>query len=856
MTKITQLRNPILASGDENGDFVLSSDGKQLAVEREETVEVWDVESDSLLLKGGALFGQGDGYPVGYSDRSSLLTECFDAKWQRVVLKDGPDTVRIWDIETKKPSEPISLPGEPTSISYLSNGDVLLAVPSEGLFVVDGKTNQLKRSIQVPYKNVFHLNTGLCVTISAPEQASGDNDYLQVWDIHTGECLLNYIFSNVYEPVFSEDGQMMCCFDDRSVRVWDLNPVRLRGVVSSQYLSGRILDAVISPDKSILSVVHGQEISTWNLQDFSFLAKFRVGIYEPEHPYWPETKFQRFSRDGTAILADGQAWDARSGHEWGRITDRDILAVQPQGLLVEDGEEGEDPALIRCVPKASNEGSTDGITSVAFSDAERVFASDDAGRIHVIDAESGQQVATFRAHDEAVRDIAVSPDSKLLVTIGDDLTARLWETGSYQPLHKFELPNLPASVCFSRDSKIIGTTEYSKARLFSVESREQLSELDLQGMGYDIGFPGKWRDAAVTCMDPDIVFFPDGGTHPILHDGGVLAIDYFNDGVSYATAGTDGEICVNLRRHEGLRYLSDGHVDWVRDVAISPSEDYLVSCGEDGRIVFWDIETGEKKKTIEAHEGTVWHLSMSDDGKRVASCGRDGMVRIWDTTTYGLVSECRPTSVDALPANEESELDLEIESRAIQLVSRLLATKTHTDAIATINSDTGLDEGLRSRCLVLVKQMSEERTVSVSPRSSDFAASMSSIIRDNVYERGGSIGVGQLALMRTICLTQSNGEFWNILGVAEYRSGNYRAAIKAAEQSVKLLPEQMGLDTIFPVDVAILSLSHSELGAADLATKFQQQFWDLMNHEDWKSNDYCLGLAQEMRDASLGPREP
>jgi WD40 repeat protein len=45
---------------------------------------------------------------------------------------------------------------------------------------------------------------------------------------------------------------------------------------------------------------------------------------------------------------------------------------------------------------------------------------------------------------------------------------------------------------------------------------------------------------------------------------------------------------------------------------------------------WWNVQSRECIRTLEAHQGMVRSLRVSPDGKRLASCGDDGAIRIWD----------------------------------------------------------------------------------------------------------------------------------------------------------------------------------------------------------------------------------
>lgn len=68
----------------------------------------------------------------------------------------------------------------------------------------------------------------------------------------------------------------------------------------------------------------------------------------------------------------------------------------------------------------------------------------------------------------------------------------------------------------------------------------------------------------------------------------------------------------------------------VYDLAISSDGQYLVSAGEDRRILIWDLSAGSMIKELRGHTDTVYSLAFSADGTLLVSGGLDSSVRIWD----------------------------------------------------------------------------------------------------------------------------------------------------------------------------------------------------------------------------------
>ena len=102
-----------------------------------------------------------------------------------------------------------------------------------------------------------------------------------------------------------------------------------------------------------------------------------------------------------------------------------------------------------------------------------------------------------------------------------------------------------------------------------------------------------------------------------------------------------------LRRRPGRR-RSPSRRSWAATRATSPAWRWparpLVSGGYDGRLIWWDLESGSQVRTVEAHAKWIRDVAATPDGTIVASVADDMVCRLWDAETgHAASTSCAAT---------------------------------------------------------------------------------------------------------------------------------------------------------------------------------------------------------------------
>jgi WD40 repeat protein/serine/threonine protein kinase len=535
-----------------------SPDGRRLATASGDfTAKLWDANTGALLNTFR-----------GHTARVNAAIFSPDGK--RLFTGSDDGTVKVWEATTTGREVAVfrGLKAQVRALAVSPDGNRVVAAGSGRHAVLwDANTGQLRLSVE------GHAGRVTAVKFSPDGKTFATASYdhvVKLWETATGRELVTLRGHSdwVIGLDFSPDGlRVATASDDRTIKLWDVSTGRelasLRGHVR------QIESVAFSPDGlRLASGSMDQTVRLWNLaNDTESKAVLKISE-QPAH--------------GVAYSSDGS-----------------LLAAGHHGAIVWDASSG------RVLTNIARSVDT---LSVAFApDGRSLALGGHSGTVSVHDAESGDELATIKAHTDIVSGVAYSPDGRTLAATSYDGTVTLIDAATYGVFKSFKAHDGRVfCVAFAPDGRTLATGGADhKVKLWDAATAREIASLS--GHSY-------WVYS--------VAFSPDG--RKLASGAGDLTVKLWD---------------VPL----GVELLTlKGHSSSVMAVAFSHDGKRLATGSIDTTVRLWDVLTGQELISLRGHTDYVLSVAFSADDKTLASGSRDHSVRLWRAATAAEVAAQTP----------------------------------------------------------------------------------------------------------------------------------------------------------------------------------------------------------------------
>jgi len=547
----TRHETTVLTHGNVVRSLAWSPDGKVLATGASDgTARLWDVMTSKQIRS----------FPCSQDTHVGAVAFSPDGRVLATGGRDGKISLWDWEHISLLATLPGHSPDPIGSLVFSPDGKTLASASGWSkdhvicLWDVDARRARKKLPV-----NTRHVHS-LAYSPDGKLLASGNWDKtVSLWNAVTLQEMPDLAGHNAWvsSVAFSPDGRILATASaDQTVKLWEVGTWRITGTLKGHLYE--IWTVAFSPDgKTLATGSKDGAVKLWSTApNHSKNTRLPLPSNLAQISFSPDGHaFVTMTRDGTTIL-----WDAPSLRE-----------------------------------QASLRVSMSNVSGIALSPLkDRLLAiGGQDGNISLFDVESKRAAGVLQGHVGAVGDLAFSPDGKILATVGDDRTLRLWDVAGRRERITLEHNMNPAwsLLRFSSTGDILGAClgDFT-VTLWDIANRQKLGVL--QG-----------------------------------HKAEVLGVAFSTGEKWVATASNDGTAKLwNLETKKSLRSYK-GQLLGLTAVSISPDTQRLVAGTGEGTLKFWDIDTSQEVLTLKGHSYYPWYAFFLD-GDTIVSCSHDDVI-VW-----------------------------------------------------------------------------------------------------------------------------------------------------------------------------------------------------------------------------------
>jgi RNA polymerase sigma factor (sigma-70 family) len=563
-------------------NLAFSRDGKLLAVaENDRGIRVWDVKKTKEVVF------------LATEKKGDWFHDCVFAPDGKVLASPGQTgSIHRWEVPSGKKLP--SFAGHKGAVN-------VVAFSKDGRHLLSGGDDQTVRLWDAATgKNVRtlegHRDKIVAVALSPDGKTAasrGSDESIRLWEIESGKEIRSWEqptqfwtrgMGNVSAIAFSADGKTLTAGNYNLTCAFDVaTGERVRQFLRTGY-------AVVSPDgKRMATGGYGQRIRTWN-------AVTNKELYRPVG-HQGSVLAVALSPDGKIVATGGLDKTVRL---WDRATGKELRQLRGHSGSV---------SFLRFAADGKH------LASASGDPKDR--------SVTWWNVTAGKEERLFHRHDGGVQALALAADGKHLTALDKTATLHVWDTGTGKEVRKIK----------GQQTFNAAITPDGKTIVLLAGQPPQLQTWDPTGDGTLRALDGP-EGTGVARM----AFSPDGRS--------MITADYLRALRLWDLA--SAKAVRSLREGSAEARLNPGAGGDI--LAFSPDGKTLAVPAPEGAVALIEVATGKDRHVFQGKQESITSLAFSADGATLISGGEDGTTLVWDVNDAGQAAkaELTPKELDAL----------------------------------------------------------------------------------------------------------------------------------------------------------------------------------------------------------------
>jgi len=616
-----------------------STDDDQVIVWETRTGRKLFSQSSRFLTSMTVFYGVGDtefgpargGRPVAeqglaFSPRGDLLAF------------GNANTIEIWDLRTsEKTTSLVNQAGQfATQVSFSQDGKRLYAIINRNRVaqIWDVDTEELIKEVAL---SDVDPNAYSAIALKGPLFARNNSDaqengWIELWNLNDGKFITLPAPSSENEPiVFGLDGSMLVSENDGQLYFWD---TKTGGLIYQTGLKFNPGGLSISKGNQSIAVGNEGKATIFDIRPLLQLPRQSspVSVIPQVTPTpfilsWPtstplptpkpsttDVQTETITRENALSVMERRRFSQGTIDQirWSPSGNSILLAGS---LGVSEYNVEADKKTFTLTLQRQSEHWT--YKTVTLSDGKTLATGSDAGRVYVMDVNTGKMLFDQEGYGEP----ALSPDGKTIAYLNADSMLTVWD--------------------IEMGKQVIRLGSDSRYPLHPIYSPDGQWIAAVQSIGWAPPY-----DDSVRIWNAKTGEIVNALTGP---DNNITNMNFSMDG-NYLVGAAGGSAWVWSMtpgdRPERIELypveINDNlniYINTVTAAALSPDNRILAIGTSDHSVQLYNRATQKKLRNLVGHSGSIRQLSFSPDGHLLISADQDGRIILWDVASGNYLSE-------------------------------------------------------------------------------------------------------------------------------------------------------------------------------------------------------------------------